>query len=50
MWILIARGEYAEVEFGDATEDIYYYGGLQNLAWIDHLLGGPATSSPARSP
>jgi len=23
MWILIAREEYAEVEFGDATEDIY---------------------------
>jgi len=25
MWILIASGEYAEVEFGDATKDIYYY-------------------------
>jgi len=25
MWILIAGGEYAEVEFGDTTADIYYY-------------------------
>jgi len=25
MWILIACREYAEVEFGDATKDIYYY-------------------------
>jgi len=50
MWILIVRRECVQVEFGDATEDIYYYRGLQNLAWIVHLLGGPATSSPARSP
>jgi len=49
MWILIASGAYAEVEFGDATKDIYYYGGPQNLEWIDHVLGGPATSSPTRS-
>jgi len=32
MWILIARGEYAEGEFGDATEDIYHYWGPQHLA------------------
>ena len=44
MWILIARGEYAEVAFGDATEDMYYYGGPQNVGWIDHLRGGPANS------
>jgi len=49
MCILIAHGEYAEVHIGDATEDIYYYGGPQNLAWIDHLLGGQVTSLPARS-
>ena len=49
MGILIARGEYAEVQLGDTTEDMDYYREPQNLAWIDHLLGGPATSSPARS-
>jgi len=49
MWIVTARGEYAEFGFADASEEIYYYQGGQNLAWIDHLLRGPATSLPDRS-
>jgi len=45
----LATGEYADVELGDATAEIYYYRGPQNLWWIDHLLGGPASLSAACS-
>jgi len=43
MWILIAHLEYVEVEFGDPNKDIDYSKGRQNLAWLNHFLGGPAT-------